>query len=581
MRRLKILIFFSCLLFILYNGSALLSVSEDYLKLANDSLSYLEIGKSNESVSTLRQMNKYFGKDDFITAAYAVNLLVSGHEKESEKIFTDLLSDGSTQKTQLANYCMGILMARQNKYQTAIDYFTKNKSDIPNYKSLICYIKTMADANFIDEDLTEDSLLSMELYAYWNMLRNKNPEALTNLNMICNIKGLDVYKDTKGILYSYDASNTLMFNAYDISGRLGLDVDEKRANYSLTGTTTIKADISKSNDIQTVAIYVDGNMRGITNSYPYSFSLNTADYINGIHQIKINALNSAGDIINSKNFTIEVFNERPDTSLNADFLWTRLWDYVQIKQGMETVNYLLAVCAAREKNLELHRLALERCVSVNPEYRDASHLLRKYYFKSNGKQLIEIGNIKKKQIAITFDDGPTLATHENLEILKKFNAKATFFIVGRMAEKNPDVLKEIASGGHQIAIHSQNHPDYTKLSYKDIVRETFQCYSAIKSLGVTPSIYFRPPGGNHDGGVAQLSKDYGFKIALWTKNTTHLQESTPELLSQFCIDSVKPGNIYLMHNNEAAVTESLPTFLKYLREKGYECVTLDEIIKEN
>ena len=553
------------------------AVSEDYLKLANDSISYLEIGNTTYSISTLRQMYKYFGEDEFIKTVYATSLLFGNQPAEAESILKDLLKSNPYNKSII--FLAGIIKAKNGNIPESLNYFESISKYIQNYNHLYSYLNTMADSTFINDELEESNLSAMELSAYWNVLRKNNTEALETLKLICNIKGSDSYKDIKGILFSYLPESSFMFNASPFKGKLGLNVQEKIADHSLSGLTNIKANIAQSSEIQSITIFIDDQLKGMTNSYPYSFTINTENLINGIHEVRISAVGFDSSILTSKTFTIEVFNMKSSIVNNIDDVWEKLWNLIQIRQGMETVNYLLATCAAREKDLDTHRIALERCIAVNPYYRDTIELIQKYYFPPSTKKTIETGNKNFKQVGLTFDDGPTPTTRENLNILKKYNAKATFFIVGRMAEKYPDVLREIANDGHQIALHSQNHPNYSKLSYEETIKETFQNYCAIKATGVNPTLYFRPPGGNNSENIAKLSRDFGFKIALWTKNTTHLQTSTPEILSKYCIDTLKPGFIYLMHNNESVVTQALPILLDFLNQKAYKCTTMEEIIK--
>ncbi|MBO4548907.1 MAG: polysaccharide deacetylase family protein, partial [Abditibacteriota bacterium] len=360
---------------------------------------------------------------------------------------------------------------------------------------------------------------------------------------------------------------------------IGLETRTKKADYTLQGKANIKADIGNNDEIKSAMLYIDGKMRSVTNSYPYSFTLNTETLLNGIHDVKITAMDAFGNKLSDKTFTVEVFNQKEHAAPDEQQIWGRLTEFVTPRQGMESVNYLMAVCAAREKDLELHEKALIQCVAANPQYRDASDLLRRYYFISEGVSIIEKGNPGKKQICLTFDDGPTPTTLENLKILKEYGVRATFFLVGRQAEKYPEIIRQMVEDGHQLALHSQNHPNYTKLDYPDIVKETLQCYYSIQACGGSPTLYFRPPGGNRDEEQSRLSREYGVHIGLWTKNSTHLQESTPEILADYCISSMKPGFIYLLHNDVVAVTKALPVILDYASRNGFKCVTMEEIIK--
>ncbi|MBP5274040.1 MAG: polysaccharide deacetylase family protein [Abditibacteriota bacterium] len=546
--------------------------ADDYEILMNDALTYLEQGDTNSSIEVLRSMKKYFGEDKYITTVYGVNLLVGGYGEEAQKIF-------DKEDNPCSQLCRAVLLARRAKYPEAIEAFKPFEGRIANYNVIIDFLKTMEDADFCDPDLPVDTLPAIELHAYWNMLRDNISDSLKGLREIEKIKGRDIYKDTKGIILAYDYKKPIFFNAFAIRGRIGLEAPKEKADYVLEGRATIRADIGNNDTVKSAMLYIDGKMKSMTNSYPFSFVLNTANIPNGVHDVKIAALDAYGNKISEKRFTAEIFNKKDHKAPDEELIWQRLTEFVTPRQGMESVNYLMAVCAAREKDIELHRKALERTVAVNPQYRDASELLRRYYFLSDGATIIEKGNPARREIALTFDDGPTPTTLDNLKILKKYNVRATFFIVGRQAEKYPEIIRAIMEDGHQLALHSQNHPDYTKLDYNDIVKETLQCYCAIKECGGDPTLYFRPPGGNRDEEQSRLSREYGVRIGLWTKNSTHLQESTPELLTEYCNQSMKPGFIYLLHNDVVAVTQSLPAILDHAASEGFRCVTMEEIIK--
>ncbi|MBQ9358362.1 MAG: polysaccharide deacetylase family protein, partial [Abditibacteriota bacterium] len=512
------------------------------------------------------------GEDRCIRTVYGVNLLVGGYGDEAQKIF-------DAEDNPASQLCKAVLLARRAKYAEAVEAFKPFEGRIPNCSVIIAFLKTMEDANYCDPDLPADNLPAVELHAYWNMLRENIADSMKGLSEIERVKGKDIYKDTKGVILAYDYKKPIFFNALSVKGPIGLEAPALKADYTLTGRATIKADIGSSDEIKSAMLYIDGKMRSVTNSYPYSFTVNTESILNGIHEIKITAMDAYGSRITEKTFTVEVFNKKEHKDPDEQAVWDRLMEFCAPRQGMESVNYLMAVCAAREKDLALHEKALVRCVAVNPLYRDASELLRRYYFRSEGVSIIERGPADRREICLTFDDGPTPTTLENLKILRKYNVRATFFIVGRQAEKYPEIIRQILEDGHQLALHSQNHPDYTKLDYPDIVKETLQCYCAIKDCGGEPTLYFRPPGGNRDEEQSRLSREYGVHIGLWTKNSTHLQESTPEILASYCKESMKPGFIYLLHNDVVAVTKALPDILEYAAAGGYKCVTMQEIIR--
>ena len=131
------------------------------------------------------------------------------------------------------------------------------------------------------------------------------------------------------------------------------------------------------------------------------------------------------------------------------------------------------------------------------------------------KKLVR-GNTDLKEIAITFDDGPHEGTtHEILEILKEKNVKATFFVIGKMAEKYPDLIAQEFKEGHCIGNHTYHHVNMTKVPLDYIAIEIKACGDIVKSItGIRPNT-FRPPGGQYNKDVAEIANMLGYTLILW------------------------------------------------------------------
>ena len=106
------------------------------------------------------------------------------------------------------------------------------------------------------------------------------------------------------------------------------------------------------------------------------------------------------------------------------------------------------------------------------------------------------GAAPAKYVALTFDDGPHEGyTHRLLEILKKYDARATFFVVGKQVSKFPAYLRDIHRHGHEIANHTYTHPNLTKLSDDAVLRELDYTRYLVNRLTGQECVHFRPPGG--------------------------------------------------------------------------------------
>jgi peptidoglycan-N-acetylglucosamine deacetylase len=190
------------------------------------------------------------------------------------------------------------------------------------------------------------------------------------------------------------------------------------------------------------------------------------------------------------------------------------------------------------------------------------------------------GNPGKKQIAITFDDGPHPAyTPQLLDILKKYNAKATFFVVGEMAEKAPELVKAEIAAGHNVGNHTYHHVNLTKVPEEDVAVEIKACGDVLKSItGKAPHL-FRPPGGDYNKKVATVSEAEGYIMVLWTDDLGDYASPGDKTIETRLLDRLSNGGIILIHDGIQQTIDVLPQILEYLKKKGYETVTIDEMMK--
>lgn len=197
-------------------------------------------------------------------------------------------------------------------------------------------------------------------------------------------------------------------------------------------------------------------------------------------------------------------------------------------------------------------------------------------------------NTSDLKVYLTFDDGPSDLTPQVLDLLDKYNAKATFFVVHTDNEEYTSYLKEIVDRGHTLALHSYSH-DYNKI-YKsvDAFLEDFnQVYNWVyEETGVRPTL-FRFPGGSTNGKTAVVNdiiaemERRGFIYYDWNVSSGDGSNltTTENILENVCTNV---GNfdqpVVLMHDGAGknATFKALPTILKTLADEGYEFCSLDE-----
>lgn len=195
-------------------------------------------------------------------------------------------------------------------------------------------------------------------------------------------------------------------------------------------------------------------------------------------------------------------------------------------------------------------------------------------------QVIHHGKKTNKKIALTFDDGPRPGSTEKiLEILRDHNIKATFFIVGKQAEKYPHLIQRIYDEGHEIGNHTYSHKRLTKMSNKEIIEDVEKTRTVIfNQIGFIPYL-FRPPGGKFNSESLGILKELNYSIVFWTNNSGDWMQVEKNILSKRVIKNTKPGTIILMHNsNYSSTLESLPEIISNLENQHYRFVTISKLI---
>lgn len=189
-------------------------------------------------------------------------------------------------------------------------------------------------------------------------------------------------------------------------------------------------------------------------------------------------------------------------------------------------------------------------------------------------------NVEGSVVAMTFDDGPhPKLTPKLLDLLKERNIKATFFVIGKCVAEYPDIAKRIVNEGHEIANHSWNHPQLTKLSPAAFDDEISQTSDAIeKATGIRP-VTMRPPYGAINPTLTKrLNEEYGLSVILWSVDPQDWKIRKSDHVSSHIIKNTAPGAIILAHDIHASTIDAMPAALDTLQSKGYKFATVSELI---
>ena len=188
-----------------------------------------------------------------------------------------------------------------------------------------------------------------------------------------------------------------------------------------------------------------------------------------------------------------------------------------------------------------------------------------------------------KKIALTFDAAwGSDKTESIINILKDNNIKATFFLVGMWVDKNPNLVKEIDESGFEIGTHSNLHPDFVRLDKTQIELELTTSVSKIKNITGKEVLLFRAPFGSYNNLVLNTAKNIGLTTIQWDVDSLDWKGLSSSQITSNIITKTKSGSIILCHNNADNIVQALPGIITNLKSRGYEFVTLSELIyKDN
>jgi probable sporulation protein (polysaccharide deacetylase family) len=194
-------------------------------------------------------------------------------------------------------------------------------------------------------------------------------------------------------------------------------------------------------------------------------------------------------------------------------------------------------------------------------------------------QPIYQGNKEEQKMALTINvDWGEEYLPGMLNALDAHQAKATFFITGRWAKKFPQLTQEIAKRGHEIGNHGYSHPHPDQISMEKNQQEILATEKEIEQSTQVKTNLFAPPYGEHGINVLKAADSLGYKTILWTVDTVDWDKSrSAEMIYSKVVEKAENGAIVLMHPTDRTL-KALPSMLQELKKKGYQLVTVSEVL---
>lgn len=186
-----------------------------------------------------------------------------------------------------------------------------------------------------------------------------------------------------------------------------------------------------------------------------------------------------------------------------------------------------------------------------------------------------------KKIAITFDCAwGDEYTEGILAEIKKFNVKCTFFAVSFWVEKYPEHVKNLSESGVEIGTHSKTHSHMSKLKKEEIEEELIYSAKAIENITGKKVTLFRAPFGEYTDTLLSVAKSLDMTTIQWDVDSLDWKDLSAAEIAARVIKKTASGSIILCHNNGKNTLKALPIIFSDLLDKGYEFVTVSELLLE-
>lgn len=191
-----------------------------------------------------------------------------------------------------------------------------------------------------------------------------------------------------------------------------------------------------------------------------------------------------------------------------------------------------------------------------------------------------------RRAALTFDDGPSDDTPAVLAALDRAGVRATFFVLGEAALRHPDLVRELARRGHEVALHGHTHRKLHAAGPVRVAQELDRCAAAIRGAGVTPAPIFRAPHGFRGPFLGRALRDRGLTLVGWTRGVFDTERPGAAVIAERACRRMREGEILLLHDGCATpgidprrdqTAAAVPEIVARWRAAGYALVTIGEL----
>jgi peptidoglycan/xylan/chitin deacetylase (PgdA/CDA1 family) len=197
---------------------------------------------------------------------------------------------------------------------------------------------------------------------------------------------------------------------------------------------------------------------------------------------------------------------------------------------------------------------------------------------------IRVGSRRRKDVALTFDDGPGPSTRQILRILRDDHVPATFFVVGRAVQRDPAAVRAELAQGDAIGNHTEDHPPMGLLSPAAQLAEVQGAAEALRRAGVPRTPLFRPPYGSFSASTLSILKKLQMLMVLWTVDTKDFSMPGVQRIVYTALSGARGGAILLMHDgggDRRETAAALPRIIRLLTKRGFHLVTVPQLVRDD
>ena len=197
---------------------------------------------------------------------------------------------------------------------------------------------------------------------------------------------------------------------------------------------------------------------------------------------------------------------------------------------------------------------------------------------------IRVGGSRAREVALTFDDGPSIYTPRILRVLAKWHVPATFFVIGREAKAYPQFVRAEAKAGNEVGDHTETHPPMSALPAGAQRGQIVDAGNAIRAAGAPFPVLWRPPYGLYNRTTLSILRSQRMLMVMWTVDTRDYARPGVSRIEYTALSGARPGAIILMHDGGGGRSEtvaSLPKIISALRRRGFKLVTVPQLLADD